>query len=126
MLRLRAKNLAGPLSQLSHSQLAQALENVHPDLAGLIACCRFEILIREIAQKLKVVELGSRLKLSEVIDRLANAGKIDSLRKATWTRLYRIRNGYFHEDREPHDKQRADLIGEVLRLERELPAFQSQ
>ena len=126
MLRLRAKNLVGPLSQLSHSQLAQALENVHPDLAGLIACYRFEILIREIAQRLKVVELGSRLKLSDVIDRLANGGKIDSLRKATWTCLYRIRNGYFHEDREPNDKQRADLIGEVPRLERELPAFQSQ
>jgi hypothetical protein len=126
MLRLRAKNLVGPLSQLSHSQLAQALENVHPDLAGLIACYRFEILIREIAQKLKVVELGSRLKLSEVIDRLANTGKIDSLRKGTWTRLYQIRNGYFHEDREPNDKQRADLIGEVLRIERELPTFQSE
>ena len=126
MLRLRAKNLVGPLSQLSHSQLAQALENVHPDLAGLIACYRFEILIREIAQRLKVIELGSRLKLSEVIDRLAHTGKIDSLRKGTWTRLYQIRNGYFHEDRGPNDKQRSDLIGEVLRLERELPTFQSE
>lgn len=126
MLCLRAKNLVGPFAQLSHSQLAQALENVHPDLAGLIACYRFEIPIREIAQKLKVVELGSRLKLSEVIDRLANTGKIDSLRKGTWTRLYQIRNGYFHEDREPSDKQRADLIGEVLRIERELPTFQSE
>lgn len=70
-----------------------------------------------------MVELGSRLKLSEVIDRLANAGKIDSLRKGTWTRLYRIRNGYFHEDREPNDKQRADLIGEVLVLRESCQLF---
>jgi len=33
---------------------------------------------------------------------------------------------YFHEDQEPNDKQRADLIGEVLRIERELPTFYSE
>jgi hypothetical protein len=77
-------------------------------------------------RRLIVIEVGSHLKLSEVIDLLPSKDKIDSLRKATWTRLYRIKNGCFQEDREPNDKQRADLNGEVLRLERELPDFQSQ
>lgn len=53
MLRVRAKNLVGPLAPLSHAQLAQAIENVHPDQVGLIACYRFEILIREIGRSYK-------------------------------------------------------------------------
>jgi hypothetical protein len=69
-------------------------------------------------RRLIVIEVGSRLKLSEVIDRLPSKDKIDFLRKATWIRLYRIKNGCFQEDREPNDKQRADLNGEILRLER--------
>jgi hypothetical protein len=126
MLRLRAANLVGALSQLSPSQLAQVLENVHPDLAGLMAYYRLEILIREIARRLKAIEIGACLKLKEVMGLLPSKAKIDSSRKATWTRLYRMRNGYFHEDRESNDNQNADLIGEVLCLVGELPVFQSQ
>lgn len=126
MLRLRAANPVGALSQLSPSHRAQVLENVHPDLAGLMAYYRLEILLREIARRLKAIEIGACLELKEVMGLLPGKAKIDSLRKATWTRLYRMRNGFFHKDRESNDNQNADLIGQVLCLVRELPVFQSQ
>ena len=45
------------------------------------------------------------------------------LRVHLWDQHSRVPN---FEDQEPNDKQRADLIGGVLRIERELPTFQSE
>jgi hypothetical protein len=52
LLRLRAKNLALPLAELSYPKLAEALHEVRPDLAVVIACYTLELQIRQVAQRL--------------------------------------------------------------------------
>lgn len=117
-LRLRAKNLVLPLAELSYPKLAEALHHVKPNLAALIACHALEILIREASELLAPNQAHARLQ--DVIDSLPNCGGLDSLRKAAWKRLKRVRDALFHQGRQPTAKETADLVTEVLRLEHDL------
>src|SRR5436309_9446598 len=120
IIRLRTRNLMASLDGHSDAQLAQGLEEVKPNLAALIGCYRLELLIREVSELFKVALIGSGLDLDKVIDSLPNSGEINPLRKANWKRLMKVRNGLFHAGRQPTDKQRADLIKEVVQLEIDL------
>lgn len=120
MLRIRAGNLVAPLADLSDALLANALSEVKPDLACLVGCFTFEILIRKLAGELGVADLGSPVKLQALIDSLPNYGPVDPLRKAGWKRLKDVRDSLFHADKMPSDKERIDLIEEVTRLERDV------
>jgi hypothetical protein len=124
LLRLRAKNLVLPLAELSYPKLAEALHHVKPELAALIACHSFEALIRRAAELLTPTLARSRADLTEVIQILPSYGGITQVRKAEWKRLKLIRNRLFHEGRAPTPKETADLVAEVVQLERDLTALQ--
>lgn len=123
MIRLRAKNLVASLAGLSDAQLAQGLEEVRPDLAVLIGCYRLELQIREVAEIFGVTPVGSGLDIDKLIDCLPNLGGVNAVRRENWRRLMRVRNGLFHAGRQPTDKQRNDLIREVVQLGVDLPCF---
>jgi len=116
-LRLIAKNLASRLKDLSHPQLANALREVRPDLAAVIACYALEILIRKLA-----VAYGapSNDTLTEVINEVPNHGCVDALRKGNWKSLKKIRDNLFHQERIPTGAKIDRLINEVLLLEKDL------
>lgn len=122
MLRIRARNLVAPLVDLSDAFLANALIEVKPELASLVGCFTFEILIRKLTEKYGITNLGSEVKLQTVIENLPNYGPVNPLRKAKWKRFKDIRDALFHAGRMPSDKERADLVEEVMRLERDLAA----
>lgn len=120
MLRIRARNLVAPLASLSDAHLASALIEIKPELAALVGCYTFEILLRKLAGSYGLAELGSEVKLHTVIDELPNYGVVNVLRKAEWRRLKEIRDALFHAGRVPTEKERADLIEEILRLEKDV------
>lgn len=120
MLRLRARNLVAPLASLSDARLANALAEIKPELASLVGCYAFEILLRSLAEKSGLANSGAAEKLHLVIDEFPNYGTVDTLRKAEWRRLKEIRDQLFHAGRLPTDKERSDLIEEVMRLEKEV------
>ncbi len=62
------------------------------------------------------------MKLHTVIDSLPNYGTIDPVRKANWKRLKDVRDALFHAGRVPSDKERADLLEEIMRLEKDVAA----
>ena len=117
ILSLRAKNLVAPLAELSRPRLAAALRGTAPDLAALLACHTLELQIRKIAERLGAATVGTRIDLSELIDGLPNYSGIDQLRKGNWRRLNGIRNGLFHEGRQPTPRETQDLVSAVLDTE---------
>lgn len=120
LLRLRAKNLVAPLAELSEAQLANALLEVKPDLAALIACHALEILIRRLAAGFGLASCGPDLPLEQVIDSLPNFGPVDPMRKAKWRMLKEARNEFIHSGAMPGIQERKLLIEEVLQLEKDL------
>jgi len=120
MLQLRAKNLVAPLAELSHAKLAKALEEVKPDIATLIACHHFEVLIRKLASCYGLEEACPSSDLEEILDAIPNYGPVNPLRKARWQRLREIRNHLMHEGKMPGMMEKRVLIEEVNRLESEI------
>jgi hypothetical protein len=120
MMRIRARNIVAPLAGLSDAQLANALAEIKPELASVVGCYTFEILLRALAEKFGLSELGHENKLHKVIDEMPCYGPVSLLRKAEWKRLKDIRDALFHSGRLPTDKERTDLVEEVLRLEKEV------
>jgi len=118
--RLRARNLVAPLSELSDAELANALRDVKPDLAALIACYSFEILIRRVGERFGVESFGTEAPLDKVIEEIPNYGPIDVIRKARWNTFREIRNQLFHTGQLPGIKERALLLEEVAQLEKYL------
>jgi hypothetical protein len=117
LMRLIANNLASRLKDLSHSQLANALSEVKPDLAALIACYALEILIRRLA---KAHGAPSRGALKKVIDQMPDYGGVDGLRKGNRISLKNTRNDLLHDLRRPGVMELDRLIKEVSRLEKDL------
>lgn len=117
-LRLRAKNLVLPLANLSYPKLAEALHNVKPELAALVACHTLEILIRDWAQY--IAPDCASIGLAKLIEALPSYGPVDILRKGAWKRLSLVRNALIHEGRVPSKKETADLVAEVVRLEMDI------
>jgi len=115
--RLRAKNLVAPLTGFSDAQLADALQEVKPNLAALIACYVFELLVRKIAE---ASDVNPKDKLSMVIKSLHVCGAITAITKGSWQRYKEIRDRLFHDGQQPTRKQATDLIKEVVHLERRL------
>ena len=125
MLHLRAKNLVAPLSELPLSRLAQALETVRDDLAGLVGCYAFERGIRE-RVKIENVKVevkkknGSKdvLDLKDLIDALLGLGKITTVEHGKWSRLRGLRNKVFHATTGwPTAVEIRDLVKTVLEIE---------
>lgn len=116
VLQLRATNIMPSLSKLPDARLAAALHRSAPDLAAVIASYSLELLVREVGGHLGVTDAHSR-KLHEVIRDLPNYEGIDSIRRANWVRLKRIRDDLFHKGCRPSAKEREDLVGEVLKIE---------
>lgn len=120
LLRLRTQNLVAPLAELSEAQLANALSEIKPDLAALVACHALEILIRHLAAAYGVASQHTWLPLDDIIDLLPNFGPANKVRKGTWKMLKDVRNGLIHEGKMPSMNERRILIEEVLQLERDL------
>jgi hypothetical protein len=88
---IRVKNLASALFDgLSRVDLAEALAELKPDLAGSIAATEFERLVRECGHA------ADREELASVIDRLASAGRIDAAKAANWDHGRQLRNRALH------------------------------
>jgi len=117
ILRIRAKNLVLPLSDISHPRLAEALVHTKPDLAAVVACHSLELLLREIA--VHIAPDIARLKMESLIEELPNYSGIDVIRKGIWKRLLGVRNRLFHEGRLPSAREAADLVTEVVRVEQD-------
>jgi hypothetical protein len=122
LLRLRAKNLVAPLIELSYAQLANALLEIKPDLAALVACYALELLIRQLAAAYGFKSSGPGLTLERIIDLLPNYGPSDPVRKAIWKMLKDTRNQFIHCGAMPGPREREILIDEVLQLDREIGA----
>ncbi len=117
--RIRARNLVAPLEGFSTAELSQMLEETRPELAAVLACHSFEILIRELGEKYGVAPVGSWMPLEQVIEGLPHYGGITPIRKALWKRYKDIRNELFHEGKQPSPRERSQLIEEIVRIERE-------
>ncbi len=108
MLQLRAKNLAGPLNILSHTQLATALCEVNNHLATLVGSYALEENVQKFANEQDAKEEAIRLAknkgdkyptLVHYLDALKNKEKITPLEHGRWIRLQKkIRNKIFHAD----------------------------
>jgi hypothetical protein len=122
MLQLRVNNLVAPLADLSEAKLAKALVAVKPDLAALIACHYFEILIRRLAAQLHISEIDSHSALEDVIDSFPNYGPVDPVRRALWKTLKSVRNELIHAGQLPGPRENQLLIEEVNKLESEVNA----
>jgi hypothetical protein len=122
MLRLRANNLVAPLVEFSEAKLARALIAVKPDLAIVIACHYFEILIRKLASQYNLEGIDSSLSLEMIIEALPNYGPVDPVRKGLWQNLRQIRNGLFHDGQLPGPRETQLLIDEVNKLEVDINA----
>jgi hypothetical protein len=120
LLRLRAKNLVAPLAELSEAQLANALIEVKPDLAALVACHALEMLIRQLAAAYGLPSAGPGLSLEQVIESLPNYGPANAVRKGKWLMLKDARNEFIHCGAMPGIRERALLIEEVVQLEKDL------
>ena len=120
LLRLRAKNLVAPLAELSEAQLANALVEVKPDLAALVACHALEIQIRRLAAEFGLPSSGPGLSLEQIIDSLPNFGPVDAFAKAKWKMLKDARNELIHCGEMPGIQEQKLLIEEVLQLEKDL------
>lgn len=117
LLRLRVNNLVAPLVEFSEAKLARALIPVKKDMAVVIACHYFEILIRKLAGLYHLEDVDSNLSLEEVIDALPNYGPVTIVRKGLWQNLRQIRNDLFHDGRIPGPRETQLLIDEVNQLE---------
>ena len=127
MLRLRAKNLVEPITHLPYSRLAQALETVRNDLAGLIACYVFEqniqnlakqkgIYLRETNEDGKKVDKTTR----QIIEDLYKEKVITEETRGRWNRLREIRNKVFHAKIDaPSSKEIQDLVKEILKMDKD-------
>ncbi len=122
LLRLRAKNLVAPLAELTDAQLANALVEVKPDLASLVACHALETLIRQFAARNGMPSTGPGLPLEEVIESLPNFGPVTPVRKGKWQMLRAARNELVHSGTLPGLRERAILIEEVIQLEKDVLA----
>jgi hypothetical protein len=118
MLRLRVNNLVAPLVEFSEAKLARALLVVKPDMAVVIACHYFEILIRKLADEYHLGEPGSPLEM--VINALPNYGPANPVRKALWQSLRQVRNDLFHQGKFPGPKETQNLMDEINKLESEI------
>jgi hypothetical protein len=122
MLRLRVNNLVAPLVEFSEAKLARALIAVKKDLAIVIACHYFEILIRKLAGQYHLEDIDSDVSLEAVIKALPNYGPVDPVRKGLWQNLRQIRNNLFHDGRLPGLRDTQYLIDEVNKLELDINA----
>jgi hypothetical protein len=122
LLRLRAKNLVAPLAELSDAQLANALVEVKPDLAALVACHALEALIRQLAACYGMHSSGPGLPLEQIIESLPNFGPVTAVRKAKWQMLRNARNEFIHSGTIPGVREKAILIEEVIQLEKDILA----
>ncbi|GEM_PF-966953 len=120
LLRLRTRNLVAPLAELSEPQLANALLEVKPDLAALVACHALEMLIRKLAARMELPSSRPGTPLEQVIDSLPNYGPVNEIRRGKWRMLKEVRNRLIHYGQVPGIKERALLVEEVLRLEKDL------
>jgi len=120
LLRLRARNLVAPLAELSEAQLANALLEVKPELAALVACHALEMLIRRLAADFGLPSSAPGLTLEKIIESLPDYGPVDELRRGTWKMLKDARNHLIHCGEMPGIRERELLIQEVLRLEKDL------
>jgi hypothetical protein len=122
MLRLRVNNLVAPLVEFSEAKLARALIAIKPDMAVVIACHYFEILIRKLAVKYHLKELDTALPLETVINELPNYGPANPVRKALWQSLRQVRNDLFHHGHLPRPRETQLLMDEVNKLESDISA----
>jgi len=125
MQRLRAANLVAPLESLSLPRLAEALETVRNDLAGLVGCYAFEDGVRKRAElnkiPLRAKDSSGRIvyrKMHEIIDELHNRKVISDLTAGIWRRLQGIRNDVFHAKvTAPTERDIRDLVQEVIEID---------
>lgn len=122
LLRLRVNNLVAPLVEFSEAKLARALVTVKPDMAVVIACHYFEILIRKLAGLYHLEGIDSSLSLEMIIEALPNYGPVDPVRKGLWQNLRQIRNDLFHDGQLPGPRETQLLIDEVNKLEVDINA----
>jgi len=125
MLRLRTKNLVGPITHLPYTRLAQALETVRNDLAGLIACYVFEQNIQKLAREngisLRETNEGRQMvykSMGQIIEDLYRKKIITVETRGKWNRLREIRNKVFHAKIDtPSSKEIQDLVKEILQMD---------
>lgn len=125
MQRLRAANLVAPLESLSLPRLAEALETVRNDLAGLVGCYAFEAGVRRRAElgnipltKRDANGKNAHRKLNEIIEELRDRKMISSVIAGNWHRLQDIRNKVFHAKMTaPTDRDVRDLVQEVIEID---------
>ncbi len=123
MQRLRAANLVAPLEGLSLPRLAEALETVRNDLAGLVGCYAFEDGVRRRGELENIAlterdERGKPIDLHKIIDELRDRGVISSLIAGNWHRLQGIRNKVFHAKiAAPQSAEIRDLVQEVIEID---------
>ncbi len=132
MQRLRTANIVAPLDGLSLPRMAEALETVRNDLAGLVGCYAFEAGVRERAE-LESIHLTKRggngkiiyRKLNEIIDELRDRRVISDFIAGNWHRLQDIRNKVFHAKvAAPTEVEIRDLVQEVLKIDASNKRFQ--
>lgn len=119
LLRLRARNLIGPLRDLRMSILAKAFEGVAPDLAKVMACYLFELAVREKAKAVGAADYEGRIELWKVIDGLA--GKENEDTRSRWKELKDTRNRLFHQNIKPTEREMQNLLHEIEEIEKSLP-----
>jgi hypothetical protein len=99
---------------------------VKPDLAALIACHYFEILIRRLAGRFHLSEINPRSSLDDIIDLLPNYGPVDPVRRALWKTLKSVRNELIHSGQLPGPRESQLLMEEVDKLESDIDVNQLQ
>ncbi|MBA5867917.1 MAG: hypothetical protein GDA67_14580 [Nitrospira sp. CR1.3] len=123
--QLRTANLVAPLRGLSLPRLAEALENVRNDLAGLVGCYAFEEGLRKRAE-LEGLCLTRRdeggcvkpLELVEIINKLHGRKIINAIDARRWHGLREIRNKVFHAEIDaPSEDEIQALVQEVIEID---------
>jgi len=123
--QLRTANLVAPLKGLPLPRLAEALEKVRNDLAGLVGCYAFEEGLRKRAELegLRLTKRDERgcvkpLDLVEIINTLHGRKIITAIDARKWHVLREIRNKVFHAEIDaPSEDEIQALVQEVIEID---------
>jgi hypothetical protein len=117
-LEIRVNNLMLPLAKVPNVKLAATLCRLKEkrEVANLLACREFEVLIRTMADKLHLTPADDSL--AEIITSLWEKKHIDKNKRDKWRRLKDARNRFYHQDFLPGWEETQELLNEIDWLEK--------
>jgi hypothetical protein len=112
-LEIRVNNLMLPLAKVPNAKLAATLCRLKEkrEVANLLACREFEVLIRTMADKFHLTPAENSL--AAIITGLWEKRHIDKDKRDKWRRLKEARNKFYHQDFLPGWEETQELLVEI-------------